>query len=49
MPASGLPPAFKNGALTTDIDAAVLHRLDGARDFDQLAGSGFRIGIRADG
>jgi hypothetical protein len=30
-----------------DIDAAVLHRLDRVCDLDQLAGSLFRVGVRA--
>ena len=30
-----------------DVNAAVLHRLDRARDLDQLAGGGVRIGVRA--
>jgi hypothetical protein len=35
----GLPPAWRIDQL--DKEAAVLHRLDRARDLDQLAGGGF--------
>ena len=30
-----------------NVDAAVLHRLDRACNLDQLAGSGFRVSVRA--